>query len=317
MQGRFVSGRFTPLMLLVVSVLMWLVGVLFDRPVDDAGVYGLQIGNVVSRCITFACFALATAMLSSWYVFDRRICWFLSLVFFLPSVSLFVHGSVESSLSLLFLLLVQSRLFSCNQGEDNRYALFMAFLLFGLTTMFFPACIMLLLPFIYYIMMLSLVRVKELLSIVLGVLTPYWFLFGIDYIFPEIMVPDKLQTASMAYVTSMTLQQPSLQNLLLVAVGLLVLVPFVLLFSKSATPGKPLLRKRLQYFAVLESYMLILSLLYSQDHLLYYIWSLPVIGIMLTYVFSLNITRFSKIYFIFMALVWLAMIPYSLCLTFL
>lgn len=308
------SGRFTSPVLLGASVVLWLVGMLFGFPVNDVCVFGLQIGNVVSRGITFACFAIAAAMLSSWYLFDRRIHWFLSLVFFLPSVSLFVHGCPEQAFSLLFSLLVQYRLFSCNQGEDNRYGMFTSFALFGLSTMLFPSCIMLLFPFVLYITMSSLVRVKELFSILLGLLTPYWFLFGFDYIFPGIALWDDFVTAPFAYIASPAMRLPSLYNVLLVAFELLVLVPFCLLFARSATPGKPFLRKRLNYFAILELYLIVVSLLYSHDFLLYYIWSLPIMGIMLAYIFSLGITRFSRIYFIVVGIALMAMIPLGLWL---
>lgn len=317
LQGRFVSGRFVPLMLVAVSVLMWLVGIFFDRPVNDVCIFGLQIENVVSRGITFACFALATAMMSSWYVFDRRIRWFLPLTFFLPSVSLSVHGCVEPALSLLLVLLVQYRLFSCIQGADNRYSLFAASMLLGLAIMLFPQCIMLLCPFFLYITIMSLVRVKEFFSILLGVLTPFWFLWALDYIFPGIMGGESLSVAPMAYIASVSLQVPTLHNALVMIVELLVLVPFVLCFANSSTPAKPLLRKRLRYFALLSLYLVLLSVLYSNDFVLYFIWNLPIMGIMLTYVLSLGLTRLSRFYFVVISAMLLAMIPFSLWLRYL
>ncbi|MBR2319075.1 MAG: hypothetical protein IKA52_05330 [Bacteroidaceae bacterium] len=305
LQGRFVSSRFTPLVLLGVSVLIWLVATLFGRPVNDVSLFGLQLGNVVSRCITFACFVVATAMLSSWHLFDRRIRWLLPLVFFLPSASLSVHGCVEQAFSLLFLLVVIYRLFYCSQGADNRYALFAAFVIFGIAMMLFPPFILLLLPLVLYIIMMSLAGVRELMSILLGLLTPYWFLFGIDYIFPGISGLGELFFAPFVYLCSATFRLPPLQNILVVAAELLVLVPFVVLFANSSTPAKPLLRKRLHFFALLEAYLLALSLLYSHDFLFYYIWSIPFTGIMLAYIFSLNITKFTRFYFVVINIVWI------------
>ena len=313
-QGRFVSGRGTALMLIGVSLLMWLVGIIFDAPVNDLSVFGLNIGNVVSRCITFACFALAVAMMSSWYVFDRRIHWFLPFSFYLPSVSLFLHGCVEYSLSLLFFMLVIHRLFSCKHGEDCRYGLFSAFALFGLATMLFPQFIMLLPVFVCYILMTSLAGKKELLSIILGLLTPYWFLFGIDFIFPDVVEQSSFFVAPVIYVLSGISGISSLTHVLLLVVGVLVIVPFIIIFSNSPSPGKQLLRKRLLFFALLNVYLMALSLLYSRDFVLYYIWSLPALSVMLTFIFSLNITRFSRYYFIIINFILLAMLPFSLWL---
>lgn len=314
LQERFVSGRFTSLVLLGLSVAMWLVGLLFDCPVNDVCIYGLSIGNVMSRCITFACFAVSAFMWSSLYIFDRRIRWLFSLIFFLSSVSVFVHGSVAPSISLLFFLLVLYRLFSCTQGKDNRYALFSAFLIFSVATMLYPPFVMLLLPSIMYVSMLSLARIRELWAILLGLFTPYWFLFGIDYIFPDIVEVGKLTVAPLAYITSVTLQLPSIQNIVAAVAVLLVLIPFVLTFMNSPSPGKPLLRKRLRFFALFETYIVLLSMLYCKDSDTYYIWSLPTTGIMLAYIFSLNVTGFSKYYFVIINIIWLLMAPFSLWL---
>ena len=313
-QGRFVSGRGTALMLIGVSLLMWLVGIFFDAPVNDLSVFGLRIGNVMSRCITFACFGLAVAMMSSWYVFERRIHWFLPFAFCLPSLSLFVHGSVGYSFSLLFFLLVIHRIFSCKHGEDCRYGLFSAFAIFGLATMFFPQFILLLPVFVFYILSTALAGRRDLLSILLGLLTPYWFLFGIDYIFPNVVEQSDFFIAPFVYIASATLEMSSLVNVLFVGVGLLVFLPFVVVFSNSAIPGKKLLRKRLQFFALLNLYLMTFSLFYSRDSILYYIWSLPSLAVMLAYIFSLNITRFSKYYFILINIIWLAIPVFSLWL---
>ena len=313
-QGRFVSGRATAPVLLGVSLLMWLVGIFFDVPVGELSIFGQKIGNVVSRCITFTCFAFSAVMMSSWYVLDRRIHWFLSLFFYLASVSLCVHGCVKYSVSLLFVQLVMHRLFACKQDEDCRYGLFSAFVVSGLATMFFPQFIMLLPLFVLYILMTKLAGKREIFSIMLGLLTPYWFLFGVDYIFPEMLEQSGLFASSIIYVASVVPTKLSLLNVSLAFLELLVLIPYVVIFSCSAVPGKPLLRKRLQFFAWMNLYLTALMFLYSQDFLLYYIWSLPSLAVMLAYVFSLNVTRFSRFYFIVVNVILLAIVPFCLWL---
>ena len=316
-QGRFVSGRATALILLGVSLLMWLVGIFLDAPVDEMSILGLNMGNVVSRCITFTCFAFSAAMMSSWYVFDRRVHWFLSLFFYLASVSLFVHGCVAYSITLLFFLLVLHRVFACKQEEDCRYGLFSAFAVFGLATMFFPQFIMLLPLFVLYIIMTKLAGQREVFSILLGLLTPYWFLFSIDYMFPNVVEQSGFFVAPLLYVTSVAPTMPSLLNVVVIALEVLILVPFVLIFSASAVPGKPLLRKRLQFFAWSNTYLTVLMLLYNHDSALYYIWSLPPLAVMLTYIFSLKITRFSRYYFVVINVILLALVPFCLWLNWL
>ena len=302
------------MILLGVSLVMWLAGMFLDAPVNDLYLFGLKIGNVMSRCITFACFALAVAMMSSWYVFERRIRWFLPISFYLPSVSLFVHGCVGYSVSLLLFMLVVHRIFACRQGEGCRYGLFSAFVIFGLATMLFPQFIMLLPVFVGYIMMTSLAGKRDIFSILLGLVTPYWFLFGIDFIFSDVVEQSNCFIAPFVYVMSTVPGVASLTHVVFLGVSILVLVPFVTLFANSASPGKPLLRKRMKFFAWMNLYLMALSLLYSEDFLIYYIWSLPAMAVMLTFVFSLKITLFSRYYFIIINLVWLAMLPFSLWL---
>ena len=313
-QGRFVSGRATAPVLLGVSLLMWLVGIFLDAPVNDLSLFGFNIGNVVSRCITFACFALAGVMMSSLYIFDRRIRWFFSLFFYLAGVSLFMHGCVGYSLSLIPFLLIVLRVFACKQEEDCRYALFSAFAVFGLATMLFPQFIMLLPLFVFYISMTSLAGRRDIFSILLGLLTPYWFLFGIDYIFPHLIEQSGLFTAPFKYLISPTLSLPSLFDVFLLVVDLSVLIPFVFIFSGSSYPGKPLLRKRLKFFAWQNLYFVALAFLYANDYNLYYIWALPSLAVMLAYIFSLKVTRFSRFYFVLINLLLLAIAPLGLWL---
>ena len=313
-QGRFVSGRATAPVLLGVSLLMWLVGIFLDAPVNDLSLFGFNIGNVVSRCITFACFALAGVMMSSLYIFDRRIRWFFSLFLYMASVSLFAHTCTGYALSLFLFLLVISRLFSCNQEEDCRYVIFSAFAVSGIAILLFPQFIMLLPALALYVIMMKLAGWRELLALMLGFFTPYWFLFGIDYIFPNVIGQSNLFMAPLLYIASVTPFVYSLQNIMIIALGLLVLIPFVLLFMGASTPAKPILRKRIQFFAWLNLYLIILSLLYSQDFLFYYMLSLPALAVMLAYIFSLKVTRFSRFYFVLINLLLLAIAPLGLWL---
>lgn len=313
-QGRFVSGRATAPVLLGVSLLMWLVGIFLDAPVNDLSLFGFNIGNVVSRCITFACFVLSAATMSSLYIFDRRIRWFLSLFLYMASVSLFAHTCTGYALSLFLFLLVISRLFSCNQEEDCRYVIFSAFAVSGIAILLFPQFIMLLPALALYVIMMKLAGWRELLALMLGFFTPYWFLFGIDYIFPHLIAQSGLFTVPFKYLISPTLSLPSLLDVFLLVVDLSVLIPFVFIFSGSSYPGKPLLRKRLKFFAWLNLYLIILSLLYSQDFLFYYMLSLPSLAVMLAYIFSLKVTRCSRFYFVLINLLLLAIAPLGLWL---
>lgn len=314
-QGRFVSGRATAPVLLGVSLLMWLVGIFLDAPANDLSLFGFNIGNVVSRCITFACFVLSAAIMSSLYIFDRRIRWFLSLFLYMASVSLFAHTCTGYALSLFLFLLVISRLFSCNQEEDCRYVIFSAFAVSGIAILLFPQFIMLLPALALYVIMMKLAGWRELLALMLGFFTPYWFLFGIDYIFPHLIAQSGLFTVPFKYLISPTLSLPSLLDVFLLVVDLSVLIPFVFIFSGSSYPGKPLLRKRLKFFAWLNLYLIILSLLYSQDFLFYYMLSLPSLAVMLAYIFSLKVTRFSRFYFVIINILLLVILPLSLWLS--
>lgn len=307
------SGRFTSLILLGVSLFVWLVGALFDTPVNST-VFGFDTGNVMSRCITFVCFALSSLMLSQWYVFDRRIRWLMPLSFSLASVSLFVHGCVEYSISLLLQQYLICRLFECDPVDDNRYTIFSIFFLLGVAIMVFPQFVMLLPLSLIYLFMLSLAGVREILALLLGLLLPFWFFWGIGYIFPWVTEQMSPVSTLVGYVMSVGEGDFSLFEAVVGGVGLLVIIPFIAIFSGSSVPAKPVLRKRLRCLVLTILFLMSLSVLYDRDFTLYYIWSLPILSVMLAYIYTVNVSRFSRYYFIFINIIWLLMVPFSLWL---
>lgn len=315
-QGRFVSGRYTSLILLVMSLVMWVVGGVLDAPLSEIRFFGIGLGNWALRGATFLCFAVAAAMMSSWYVFEKRIRWFLSVCFCLPSFSVFLHGSLVNAFSLLFLLLVVYSLFECMQGEDNRRPLFSSFAVFASAAVLYPQFVVLLPVLLVYVLMVGTRGAREIFSILLGILLPYWSLFGVEFIFPEIEGVLNPQKDSLAYISSVAVALPSLPHAVLLSVGVLVLLPFVVTFSRSAVPGKPLLRKRLLFLAMMDFYLMALSLLYPNDYELYYIWSLPAMGVMISYLYSVGTNVFARYYFIVINIIWLALVPLSLWLRF-
>lgn len=308
------SNRFTPLMLFGISFLLWLVGFFVGRSGAESAFMGYESGNVLQYLLSLLLFAASSVVVSSFHLFERRIYWLASLVFALIAVSLFIHGDLACAVSLLLFVVLLSCLFSCVQGCDNRRSLFSIFALFGAASFFYPQFMTLLPVLLLYIYMSGLGGVKGFLSALLGLLLPFWFIFGAIYIWPEAAGFAGDFYARVSCLASAGGRHLSVTDAVAAAAWLAVTLPYAALFTGSAVPGKPYLRKRLQFLMLLDIYLFVLSMIYTNDFEIYYTWSLPIKGIMLSYIYTSKITFFTRYYFVLINIIWLLLAPLELWL---
>lgn len=314
MLGRFVSNRLASLVLISVSLSIWLVCAFIYTPQASASFFGYEFGDALQHCLTFICILASSLVMSLCHLFERRIHWLFSQIVALASASVFVHASLENSLVLLMFSIMLYRILSCQQGEDNRRAMFVLFTLFGTVSVFSPKLIAILPVLVIYLFVSGLVGTKGILSVFLGLLTPFWFLFGITYIFPQFGNAVDYIKATYGYMHTVTMELPSMFNVIVAILDISIIIPFAILFGNSSVPGKPFLRKRLRFTLFLDVCLLLLSLLFVKDFEFYYMLSLPLKGVMISYIYSLPITRFTRYYFIYINTVWLMLVPISLWL---
>ena len=103
-------------------------------------------------------------------------------------------------------------------------------------------------------------------------------------------------------------------HLLVLLLVLAVLLPAVFAFVGSASPAKPLLRRRLTFVIVANIYLLLLFVIVDGGSGFFYICQLPFVAILASYLFAKKETRMSNVYMIFINIIMVAMATQSLWL---
>lgn len=314
LQGRFVSGRYTPLILLLVSVVVWRIGALLLPA--SAGmlwpVYMFSVsGGMFSSIVPLFCYIAVAVILGMLHLHERRISWFTSLYFFLSAASLFIHNDVVSAVSAVLFIALMAALMACQPGDDAEGALFAAFSLLGLLSFLLPQFLFLLPLFVAYLLIANISGLKRFLAAMLGLILPFWFLFGITYAWPEVAesIPA-IDRVSGCLAFPAVIEFTPLRLLLLVA-ELGVMLPAMMVFATSSVPSKPLLRRRLLFMLVANSYLLLLSIFSAPNFDMLYAWRVPGTAVFASYLFSLKVTRYSNIYFVLFFIFWLAIAVFS------
>ena len=315
MQGRFVSGKHTPVILLLLSLVAWGVGV-FAVPVVPvqkwAGIDFCSTGALMANVVSLTCYVLSAFMLSSLYLSERRIHWLTALYIWIVSLSLFAHGNMVWAVSALLFMVLLTMLFMCQPASRIEGSLFAAFAVLGLASLLLPQFLLLLPLGVVYMLSVNIMSLKSFLAALLGFAAPFWLVYGTVYVYPSaeiILYPfnegiDELLTLSVA--------EPRPIRLLLTLMELGIILPAAVLFVGSSVPGKPLLRRRLSFVMLTSVWLLILSWLYAGSFELFYMWRTPLIAIMASYLFTLKVTKVANIYIVFINILWLAVAAFSI-----
>lgn len=308
-QGRFVSGKHTPLSLLLLSALIWAVGVLLlpfpMSVVYHAGQYSIQ-GWYVPAFVPPLCYVAIALMLGMLNVHERRIRWLAAAFLLQIAVSVFLHYNAMAALSSLLFAVAIALLFNCLPGVGVEASLFAAFASLGIFSFLMPQFLYVLPLFVAYIPMANISGIKRFLAALLGMFMPFWFLFGAIYVWPAIADAVPSSGSFLASIAFLEIADITPLRLLLLAMELLIFLPAAMLFARSSVPGKPYLRKRLMFILIANAYLLSLSWLSGPNYDMFYSWRVPGCVLMLSYILSFKITKVSNIYFITVLVFWLA-----------
>lgn len=313
LQGRFVSGHFTTLVLLCAALCMWAVSLFVDK-LSSAHDAFWGLGGFLTAVVTLFCLVIAAVVLGSFNLFERRVRWLASLFLWLASASPFLSGNVTSAFSILFLLVIIAFMFHCQTCGILELMLYKMFFTVGIATLFFPSFLLLLPVFMFAPFAGNNFGFKKILAMFLGLLTPFWLLFGGVYVYPALEVLAMPFLTGLDGLFQINFSMPSMFGGFIFVSEMLVLFPFIFCFLGSSIPGKPTLRRRLVFILSLYVYLLLISIIFG-NHELFFAWRLPLLTIMVSFVFSLKINRWSNIYFIFLNLIWLATVPLYIWLT--
>ncbi len=300
----------------VASLLLWGIGALWGVSSSTPtflSALGINFASdVVARLFSFLSLVAVALLLNHLYLFERRIHWLSSVFLWLSSVMMFVHVDYLSCFSSLLLMMAMSQLLSCVHESGQERALFGAFAFLSFSSLFLLQFAYVLPLFVAYIFIARISNVRNVLSALLGVVTPYWLLFGLVYAFPSLgplLVPLKICYANM--VSGAGLSLSPLLYLVLAVEGLIYVVA-VCNFATSLFPAKPLLRRRLLFIIILNIYLFAISFFVPQDFVMLFVWRLPGVALLASYAFAMKITKLSNIYFITLNILWLA--TATLCL---
>lgn len=314
LQGLFVSGRYTPLILVLVSVVVWRIGSFF-LPTSSGMLWPVHMfsvgGGIFSAIVPMFCYIAVAVILGMLHLHERRINWLTSLFFFLAAVSLFMHNDVVSAVSALLFIAVMSALLVCQPGEDTEGALFAAFALLGLLSFLLPQFLFLIPLFLLYLFVANIFGLRRFLAAMLGLILPFWFLFGVTYVWPEVseLVPSgESVLCSLAFPEVIEFTP---LRILLPVTEFAVMLPAMMVFATSSVPSKPFLRRRLLFIMIANTYLLLLSFLSALNFDMLYAWRMPGIAILASYLFSLKVTKYSNIYFVTIFILWLAIAVFS------
>ncbi|MBO7301293.1 MAG: hypothetical protein J6U58_01125 [Bacteroidaceae bacterium] len=310
LQARFVSGRLTSIWLFIASLLVWGLGVLLDAFMGTELTFK---GYFVPLSVSLLCYIVAAVILDTSYLFERRVRWLSAMFMWLVAVSFYIHGTAMEAVAVLLLAVIVYKLFACKQGEDGCYGLFSVFSIVGCTSLVFPQVLLLLPVFALYGLSVIMSGIRGVLAALIGFFMPHLVVSGFNYLFPGVM-PDILLGNELEYLASFSIGMPTLLQMVLFVLQLVMLILFTAIFMNSTIPGKRYLRRRLVFLIYLNISLLLMSLFYNADFSLFYMMSLPSVAVMMGYVFTLKVTKPMNWLFIILNFLWISLFPFALCL---
>lgn len=310
-QGRFVTGIFTMPVLLSCALALWLFVAIAGEFRDDVLSSSAPSCNFLTRSLSLLCYMAVAFILNHLLLFERRVGWLMSLYMWLIALSMHVSYDFHVAFSAMALAASVAVLFSCQVTVEHERVLFAVFALIGSVSLLTPVFLLILPVLVSFTFISNTITVKRGFAMLLGLLTPFWLIFGASYVYEPVRMLFSGMQGFFAGGIFMVALPPS-HILLSIAAELLVLVPASVFFFSSSSPGKPILRKRLCFILLLNSYMMLLSFLLPLHCELLYACRIPGTAVLMSYLFIQKITKLSNIYFIFVNLFWVSFASYSL-----
>ena len=316
LQGSFASGRYTSTVLFVLSMLVmsasyWLPAsdLSFVQLAEPAWMDGF-VPHVVS-VILYACVAL---LISRQIFFDRSVRWKGSLYLWFMALSTFVNGNPSVAFSSLLFMVSLVLLLFCQYSANPVGLFYTSFMLLGTLCFVTPYSLYLVPLYLLFCSITNTFSAKGVAASLLGLATPFWLVFGTAYVFSRIDV--LLEPFMDGFTLALKVDFPSfsLLNLLLLVFVLAVLLPAIYVFVGSASPSKPLLRRRLSFVIVANIYLLLLSCIVGGGAGLFYVCQLPFVAILASYLFAMKETKLSNVYFVLVNAMMLAIATHTLWL---
>ncbi len=313
LQGSFASGRYTSTVLFVLSMLVMLAAYWLPEPAVSFVVEASD-GGFPMHLLSLLLYVFAAVLLSRQTFFDRSVKWKGALYLWFAALSTFVNGDVSVAFaSLLFMVSVMLLLF-CQYSANPVGLFYTAFMLLGVLCFVTPYSLYLIPLYLLFCSITNTFSPRGVAASLLGLATPFWLVFGIAYVFPRVDVLLEPVIAGFVTVFDVNFPSFSLLNLLLHVFVLAVLLPATYIFVGSASPAKPLLRRRLSFVIVAEMYLLLLFCFVGGGAAFFYVCQLPFVAILASYLFAMKETKLSNVYFVLVNAMMLAIATHTLWL---
>lgn len=317
LQGRFINGKGTSLLLLLMSF-AFVAGstfVAFAQGMLPQGAGSAESDwGTVLYFVSLLCYVPAAFITGSLHLFEKRTHWLSALFLWLVALSSFLHGDVMAAFSTTVLSVAAALLLCCQPGGMHERLVYTVFAIIGFSAFLLPQFLYLLPLFLVGLFIANIFSFRKLMAAMLGVATPFWLFYGIEYVFPQTGFLLEGFNEGIGNLTVFSFAEATPLRLAFTAMELLVLLPAAVIFISSPLPAKPLLRRRFTFVIFMDISLFFLSWVCGPCSELFYAWRLPAIAIMASYIFIVKQSRAANIYFIFINLVWLSLAAFGLCL---
>lgn len=304
LQERFVCGRYTLAILLLGSVMLWMASLLFWR--DDIAclrILSWQLPAWIDHILAFAIYIAVAFILNSFVIIEGRTPWLGGIFIFLTGLFPPLQNSATALATLAFMLIL-SLLFACYQREGIQRWVYSLFALLGFASLFVPQFLYLAPLFVVYMAMGSLLGFRNIFSAILGAATPFWLLFSAGCVWPQVaslMYPVTTWLGEQHIIVPSAL---SLFDIVLHLTELFVMLPAAVVLVRNTSPARPVMRRMLAFFIIMNFYLCALDFLCSGDAGLFLVWRLSGVAVMCAYLFTIKMTKLSNIYFILITILW-------------
>ncbi|MBR5276978.1 MAG: hypothetical protein IKU35_07575 [Bacteroidaceae bacterium] len=310
-QRSIANGKHTITALFICSLLLWGAGALFNVGVARfdmpwwAEEWNLT-GTLLMRPIAFLLYAATAFLMSSYVILERRISWQPGMMMWITATCFAIQGNIPSAITLLLFTAITGMVLGFDNVADTRKYLYTLLAATTTVALFFPQFTLLIPMAFIYPAIGGRLSGKGFLAALLGVATPLWILFGLTYLFPQLLTlfaSFKASVVGLLQVSKVVLT-PSM--LIMICAELIIAVPAILHFFFTASIGRTHLRRRMLYCIVLDMVLWIAGWWQPQLFNLFFIWRLPLVSLLAAYIFPILPKKTSNIYMVSALLLWLA-----------
>ncbi len=310
-QSRFVTGRYTSVFLSVAALFLWIIGSIFySNDVSFVSLYQAEIDSLpygVGLFLSFLLYVAIAYILNSLVILESNTPWLAGFFLWLTAPLFVIHSDVILSLSTLLSVMATVLLLSCYQPQNVERRIYTAYLVQSCVTLLFPQAMCMFLLFAIYLIIVRALTFRRLFAAFLGVVTPYWLLFGTIYIIPSfsfLSQPFEMGLSGLLGGFSFDFSLP-VALLLFMAFEFLVMTMAVLLFGFTSSPANPIMRDMLKYIMIGNFVMWVLSWFANTVSEVFLAWRMPGFAILSAYVFTVRYTKPLNIFFVIFNIVLL------------